>query len=106
MAWPGEIRFGLASRFLLWRRRPAPPTDFDAAKVPMMNNLDRNMLAGYGPERRPKAMFITVTGGWGWAVGDNLGAAVAATIAQCQKNYPNVACLLYAVNNRVVFTAS
>ncbi|HZP21725.1 MAG TPA: hypothetical protein VFB16_16155 [Bauldia sp.] len=83
-----------------------PPAEFDATAVPFVGSLDQNMLAGFGPERRPKALAITVNGGWAWRTGDNVPAAVAQTIADCQKAYPNQVCLLYAVNNRVVFTAS
>ncbi|MEX0852912.1 MAG: hypothetical protein WD036_06475 [Bauldia sp.] len=81
------------------------PETFDAGRVPFVPLADQRLLQAYRAETRPRVLVVTPTGGWLWRSGDNLFAATAQGFTDCQTTYPNQICLLYAVNNRVVFTA-
>jgi hypothetical protein len=82
------------------------PIVFDPTRVPLTGASSWSALAGYASQTRPKAMVVTYNGGWWWDYGDDIAKAVAAAYADCQKSDSNNVCLLYAVDNRVVFTAS
>ncbi len=79
------------------------PALFDASVVPFVTMDDHNLLRAYANETKPKVLVITPTGNWLWRTGDTLFAAAATGLTDCQKANPNVTCLLYAVNDRVVF---
>ncbi len=81
------------------------PTEFDPRRVPFVSATAWSALRSYLSVTTPKAMVISLGGTAWWPGGDNLGAAVAAAYADCQKADANNVCILYAVNNRVVFTA-
>jgi hypothetical protein len=76
---------------------------FDAARVPFVSSFDRASIAGYGTSTASRALIITTTGGWLWRSGDTVLQAIATVQAECQKTYPNATCVLYAVNDRVIF---
>jgi hypothetical protein len=74
--------------------------------VPFVFASDWPSLQGYGTETKAKALVIPPSNGvWRWKTGDDDGEAVAAAYAECKKDKGNF-CILYAVNNRVVFTTN
>jgi hypothetical protein len=76
---------------------------FDGARVPFVSAVDRVALQNYtGTGLR--VLAITTSGGWLWRSGDTAFQAIATASADCQKNYPSQVCILYAVNDRVVFS--
>ena len=79
------------------------PAAFDAATIPFLTVTDQRLLEGYGAEPKAKVMVITPSGGWLWRTGDTVFAAMATADTDCKKNYPNDTCIVYAVNNRVVY---
>lgn len=79
------------------------PALFDASLVPFVTMDDHNLLRAYSSETKPKVLVITPAGGWLWRTGDTLFSATATGLTDCQKANPNSTCLLYAVNDRVVF---
>ncbi len=80
------------------------PRWFDASRVPFLSMSEQRKVAAYGKETAPKVLVVTATAGWLWRTGDNLFAATAKAYADCQSTYPDVTCILYAVNDRVVFS--
>jgi hypothetical protein len=81
------------------------PAEFDATRVPFVSAGTWSTLQGYRAVTKAKALVITVNGGWWWEPGDTMAKAVTAADGDCQKADPNNFCILYAVNDRVVFTA-
>jgi hypothetical protein len=79
------------------------PATFDANRVPFLSARDRQAVRSYSAEARAKVLVVTVQGGWLWRAGDDLFAATATANTDCTATYPNQICLLYAVNDRVVF---
>lgn len=79
------------------------PVVFDAARVPFVAMNDRTLLAAYPAEPKAKVLVLTVNAGWLWRTGANIFEAVATGLADCQTTYPGQGCILYAVNDRVVF---
>jgi len=79
------------------------PETFDAARVPFVALSDHALLAAYPSEPKAKVLVVTVNAGWLWRTGANIFEAAATAFADCQKTYPGQACILYAVNSRVVF---
>jgi hypothetical protein len=79
------------------------PAEFDAARVPFVAMNDRTLLAAYSAEPKAKVLVLTVNAGWLWRTGANLFEAAATAFADCQTTYPGQGCILYAVNQRVVF---
>jgi len=88
--------------------QPAQLTDqarrFDASRVPFLSMAEQRKVASYAAETKPKVLVITATAGWLWRTGDNVFAAAAKAYADCQSTYPDLTCILYAVNDRVVFS--
>jgi hypothetical protein len=85
------------------RQLRRPPATFDSGAIPFLGRDEQLLMKGYGLETKPRAMFITSSRGAVWRTGENTAAAVATTLAECQRLYPNAACIIYAVNDRVVF---
>jgi hypothetical protein len=80
------------------------PGAFDAMRVPFLSLANRTLEAGYGRASGPRAYVITSNGGAVWHSGKTIFEAIASADASCRKAYPGLACILYAVNDRVVFT--
>jgi hypothetical protein len=80
-----------------------PPAVFDPYSVPFLNRADQARLQSYLAQPRAKVLVITPGQGWAFAFGENIFQATATGLSECQKTYPNQPCLLYAVNDRVVF---
>jgi hypothetical protein len=80
-----------------------PPAAFDASRIPFVSPADQRTLQAYGAETKARVLVLTVTAGWLWRAADNVFLAAATAFADCQKMYPNQTCVLYAVNDRVVF---
>jgi hypothetical protein len=82
-----------------------PGSKFDPNRVPFVGIADRALIAkGYPLAAAPRALVITEFGGWTWNTGKTVFDAISTDLAACQKSYPNTPCLLYAVNDTVVFT--
>ena len=79
------------------------PAKFDAERGPFVGMSDRSLLAAYPAEPKAKVLVLTVNAGWLWRTGANIFEAAATAFADCQTTYPGQGCILYAVNDRVVF---
>jgi hypothetical protein len=79
------------------------PVEFDAERVPFVAMNDRLLLAAYPAEPKAKVLVLTINAGWLWRTGANIFEAAATALADCQTTYPGQGCILYAVNDRVVF---
>jgi hypothetical protein len=77
--------------------------DFDAARVPFVLASDRNLLRGYASVSGNRALIITTAGGWLYRSGDTIQMAIDTAESDCATSFTNQTCLLYAVNDRVVF---
>jgi len=78
-------------------------TTFDAERVPFVRVTDRIAFRGYISETRPRAFIVTASGLWLWRTGETIFQAIASAQADCLKTFPNHTCILYAVNDRLVF---
>jgi hypothetical protein len=93
-----------------WPTQPAsltvdPGAKLDPQTIPFVALQDRSQIAtGYPAAANPKALVITESGGWVWNPGKTVFEAISKSYAACQKSYPNDTCILYAVNNNVVFS--
>jgi hypothetical protein len=93
-AWPTQPRM----------LEVTPGVAFDAWRVPFVSLIDRSQIAkGYPLAAVPRAFVLSQYGGWSWNTGKTVFDAIATTFAACQKNYPGQTCILYAVNDNVVF---
>jgi hypothetical protein len=82
-----------------------PGAKFDSRTIPFVALSDRSEIAtGYPEAPKPRALVITESGGWFWNPGKTMVEAVDKSYAACQKSYPNDTCILYAVNDNVVFS--
>ncbi|MFO1183431.1 MAG: hypothetical protein U1E56_01430 [Bauldia sp.] len=97
-----EVRLADGSLPLQPRLLVAPAAAFDADQIPFLSRADQALLRAYGRETKPKALIITPTQFWLWRTGDTVFAAIDQAAADCQAN-PGARCILYAVNDRVVF---
>ena len=90
-----------------WLKQPdmlsSRPSDFDPAVVPFMPTAGRPETAAYQKATGPRAFALTPKGGWVWRGGATLGQAIDKTLADCADQFKDTPCILYAVNNRVVF---
>ena len=90
-----------------WAKQPAMllrrPGDFDAAVVPFVPAGVRTQTAPYGKATGPRAFAVTAAGGWIWRSGPTIAEAVSRTMTDCAAQFRNSPCILYAVNDRVVF---
>lgn len=92
--WPKQ------PRMLSWR-----PSEFDATVLPFVPATVRAKTDGYRTATGPRAFAITTHGGWVWRPGANPLQAIDKTMADCAAQSKNAPCVLYAVNNQVVFGA-
>jgi hypothetical protein len=90
-----------------WMKQPdmlsSRPSDFDPSVVPFMPAAGRPETAAYQKASGPRAFALTPKGGWLWRGGTTLGQAIDKTLADCAAQFKDTPCILYAVNNRVVF---
>ena len=68
-------------------------------------NSTRKQAAAYQKAQGPRAFALTTSGLWLWRGGANIVQAIDKTMADCAAEFKPAACLLYAVNGRVVFEA-
>jgi hypothetical protein len=76
---------------------------FDNERVPFVTAQDRVAFKTYA-SGAPRAFMVTTLGGWLWRSGDTILQAISTASSDCEKTYPNHTCLLYAVNDRIVFS--
>lgn len=81
------------------------PTEFDPQRVPFASRVNWSLFHGYLAMTKAKAFVLTTNGDAWWAQADSVEKAVAAAFADCHKGNKDNFCILYAANNRVVFTA-
>jgi hypothetical protein len=81
------------------------PSDFDATVLPFVAQSRRLEAAAYQKAQGPRAFALTTTGLWLWRGGANIVQAIDKTMADCAAEFKPAPCLLYAVNDRVVFVA-
>jgi hypothetical protein len=90
-----------------WMKQPemlsSRPSDFDPSVMPFMPAAGRPETAAYLKASGPRAFALTPKGGWLWRGGANLWQAIAKTLVDCAAQFKDTPCILYAVNNRVVF---
>ncbi len=79
------------------------PGLFDAARIPFATPANREVLRGYADLTGPRALVITTSGGGLWRQGDTIFKAIATAQTDCEQSFPGQLCVLYAVNDRVVF---
>jgi hypothetical protein len=79
------------------------PGAFDPSVVPFVPAAVRPQTIAYRQAAGPRAFIVTTSGGWLWRSGASVGKAVATAEADCATTYKNATCILYAVNDRVVF---
>ena len=79
------------------------PGVFDAMRLPFTSLANREYLRGYQDVAAPRALVLTTSGGGLWRQGDTIFQAIVAAQADCEKTFAGQLCLLYAVNDRVVF---
>ena len=75
---------------------------FDAERVPFLAAADRGTVNEYAVSTDQRALVITDLGGWYWRTGDTIVEAIASAAGDCKKDQAQ-GCILYAVNDRVVF---
>jgi len=76
---------------------------FAATKIPFVTDTDQMTAASYATQTSPRAFVLTPNGYWLWRTGKTVFDAIAAAYTDCQKGAPGQVCVLYAVNDRVVF---
>jgi len=81
------------------------PGDFDPAVLPFAAESARAEAAEYLKAQGPRAFALTTTGLWLWRGGADIVQAIDKTMADCAAAFKPAPCLLYAVNDRVVFVA-
>jgi hypothetical protein len=81
------------------------PSDFDSTVLPFVAESTRKQAAAYQKAQGPRAFALTTSGLWLWRGGANIVQAIDKTMADCAAQFKPAACLLYAVNDRVVFEA-
>jgi hypothetical protein len=81
------------------------PSDFDPTALPFVAQSTREQAAAYQKAQGPRAFALTTSGLWLWRGGANIVQAIDKTMADCAAEFKPAACLLYAVDDRVVFEA-
>jgi hypothetical protein len=79
------------------------PGEFDPAVLPFLSADDRAQAAGYRTATGNRAFMITTNGGWVWRSEDTLQKAIESAENACATTYKGDVCLLYAINDRVIF---
>jgi hypothetical protein len=65
----------------------------------------RPKTSSYKTAIGPRAFAVTTSGAWLWRPGATPLQAIDKTMADCAAQSKTAPCILYAVNNRVVFGA-
>ena len=90
-----------------WPKQPSMlfrrPSEFDLTVLPFVPATTRASAAPYQNATGPRAFAITTNGAWLWRPGQTPLQAIDKTMTDCAAQAKNAACILYAVNNRVVF---
>jgi hypothetical protein len=81
------------------------PSDFDSTVLPFVAQSARVQAAEYQKAQGPRAFALTTNGLWLWRGGATIVQAIDETMADCATQFKPAPCLLYAVNDRVVFVA-
>ena len=91
-----------------WAAQPSMffrgPSDFDASTVPFILSGQRAQMDAYRRVPGNRAFVVTTGGGWLSRTGDTILKAITAAETDCATVFKNATCVLYAVNDRVVFT--
>ena len=92
-----------------WPRQPAMlfwrPSEFDLTVLPFVPATVRPKTSSYKTAIGPRAFAVTTSGAWLWRPGATPLEAIDKTMADCAAQSKTGRCILYAVNNRVVFGA-
>jgi hypothetical protein len=92
-----------------WATQPdmlfSHPTLFDPTILPFAPASARAEAAAYLKAQGPRAFALTTNGLWLWRGASNILQAIDKAMADCAAQFKPAPCLLYAVNNRVVFEA-
>jgi len=92
-----------------WPKQPAMlfrrPSEFDVTVLPFVPASMRAKAAPYQSANGPRAFAVTTNGAWLWRSGATPLQAIDKTMADCAAQAKNAACILYAVDSRVVFGA-
>lgn len=81
------------------------PIDYDPGRVPFVDAQHRAgnaVLGQYQTETKPRALIVSDGGYGAYSTGENVFEAVAAGVTACKASGSNT-CILYAVNNKVVY---
>ena len=81
------------------------PSSFDATVLPFVAEPARAEAAAYQKAQGPRAFALTTNGLWLWRGGATIVQAIDKTMADCAAKFKPAPCLLYAVDDRVVFVA-
>jgi len=92
-----------------WPRQPAMlfwrPSEFDLTVLPFVPAAAQPNASAYRTATGPRAFAVTTSGAWLWRPGATPLQAIDKTMADCAAQSKTAPCILYAVNNRVVFGA-
>ncbi len=77
---------------------------FDPARIPFLTGAEQVTAGAYANQAGPRAFVVTATDYWLWRTGKTVFDAIASAYADCQKGAAGQVCVLYAVNDQVVFT--
>jgi hypothetical protein len=78
-------------------------SEFDERTVPFVLETDRQKMSAYRRASGNRVFVVTTSGSWLWRAGDTVPKAIATAAADCATSFSGANCLVYAVNNRVVF---
>jgi len=79
---------------------------FDPARIPFVTSSDQVSAAAYANQTGPRAFVVTPSDYWLWRTGKTEFDAIASAYADCQKGAAGQTCVLYAVDDQVVFEPS
>jgi len=82
------------------------PKSFEAARIPFLHADYQALAAKYAMAAGPRAFVLSASDTFAWETGKTVFDAIAAAYAGCQKADPTNQCVLYAINDRVVFVPS
>jgi hypothetical protein len=92
-----------------WAKQPETlfrrPSEFDSSVLPFVPGAVRSQTAPYQKTEGARAFAVTTSGGWVWRSAKTQLQAIDKTMSDCAAMFKNAECILYAVNNRVVFGA-
>ena len=79
---------------------------FSPGKIPFITAAEQVTAGAYASQTGPRAFVVTPSDYWLWRTGKTEFDAIATAYADCQKSAPNQVCVLYAVDDKVVFAPS